>query len=291
MKTIKHDDLSSDAVKMIPLYGWVGILIILTSIFLLVAGIEIIGIYFTPLMWTGYILVIDSFQLKLRGDSLIYSHTREFVFMLPWSIACWLIFEAYNLRLQNWEYIGLPRNFIMRYFGYIWAFATIFPAILVTAEFIKGSITRTTTIDVQISKRFGFLITIIGLIILIIPLIVNLNISAKLFVLVWIGFILLIDPINYFLKGNSIIRDWMQRNFVTTIALGFSGIICGVLWELWNYWATAKWIYTVPISFAGPKLFEMPLLGYLGFIPFAFEVYVMQELLVSVFPFVRKNKY
>jgi hypothetical protein len=38
----------------------------------------------------------------------------------------------------------------------------------------------------------------------------------------------------------------------------------------------------VPIPFAGPKIFEMPLLGYLGFLAFAVEVYSMQNFLTTV---------
>ncbi|MBI2080877.1 MAG: hypothetical protein HYT86_03990, partial [candidate division NC10 bacterium] len=57
------------------------------------------------------------------------------------------------------------------------------------------------------------------------------------------------------------------------------GTICGVLWEFWNYWATAKWHYTVPIT-AEWKIFEMPVAGYLGFGPFAVECYLMYNLAV-----------
>jgi hypothetical protein len=53
-----------------------------------------------------------------------------------------------------------------------------------------------------------------------------------------------------------------------------AGMICGLLWEFWNFWTKSKWIYTVP--FVGDiKLFEMPILGFLGFAPFALECYVM----------------
>ena len=52
-----------------------------------------------------------------------------------------------------------------------------------------------------------------------------------------------------------------------------TGIVCGVLWEFWNYWAIGKWQYL--ITFAGPKLFEMPVPGYLGFPAFAFECCTM----------------
>ena len=57
-------------------------------------------------------------------------------------------------------------------------------------------------------------------------------------------------------------------------ALLAAGLICGFLWEFWNYWALTKWTYTVPY-FGDIKLFEMPVLGYLGFPPFAIECWAM----------------
>jgi hypothetical protein len=57
-------------------------------------------------------------------------------------------------------------------------------------------------------------------------------------------------------------------------ALVGSGLVCGVLWEFWNYWALTKWTYTVPYP-PDVKLFEMPVLGYLGFLPFALECFAM----------------
>jgi len=53
---------------------------------------------------------------------------------------------------------------------------------------------------------------------------------------------------------------------------------CGVLWEFWNYWSGAKWIYAIPF-FNYWKVFEMPLVGYLGFMPFALECYLFWQLL------------
>ena len=53
-----------------------------------------------------------------------------------------------------------------------------------------------------------------------------------------------------------------------------AGGACGLLWEFWNYWAATKWTYTVPYL-GGVKLFEMPVLGFLGFPPFAVECWAM----------------
>lgn len=91
---------------------------------------------------------------------------------------------------------------------------------------------------------------------------------------VWLGFILLLDPINGRLGGESLLADLRagRRDRLTNLAL--SGLLCGVLWEFWNYWSRAKWHYTVPIM-EDLKVFEMPLPGYLGFPAFAIECFTM----------------
>ncbi|MHC4652839.1 MAG: hypothetical protein ACYTES_18520, partial [Planctomycetota bacterium] len=62
------------------------------------------------------------------------------------------------------------------------------------------------------------------------------------------------------------------------------GLTCGVLWEFWNYWAAAKWTYDLP--FLGPleqhRLFEMPLPGFGGFLPFALECWVVFQTILLV---------
>jgi hypothetical protein len=57
-----------------------------------------------------------------------------------------------------------------------------------------------------------------------------------------------------------------------------AGIVCGILWEFWNHWALAKWRYVGVPVFPSVRLFEMPLAGYLGFPPFALEVFAMYHL-------------
>jgi hypothetical protein len=47
--------------------------------------------------------------------------------------------------------------------------------------------------------------------------------------------------------------------------------VCGFFWEAWNFYSYPKWVYHVPFV-SWLKLFEMPLLGYGGYLPFALEV-------------------
>ena len=50
---------------------------------------------------------------------------------------------------------------------------------------------------------------------------------------------------------------------------------------MWNYWAFPKCQYTIPYGdFA--YVFEMPLLGYGGYVPFGLETYVAYHFLSGV---------
>ena len=49
-----------------------------------------------------------------------------------------------------------------------------------------------------------------------------------------------------------------------------AGLVCGFFWELWNICSLAKWIYSVPFVDRF-HVFEMPLLGYAGYLPFGIE--------------------
>ena len=64
-------------------------------------------------------------------------------------------------------------------------------------------------------------------------------------------------------------------------SLMLAGLICGILWEFWNYWAGSGWNYTVPF-FGRWKVFEMPVLGFLGFLPFALECWIIYHLFIAI---------
>jgi hypothetical protein len=97
----------------------------------------------------------------------------------------------------------------------------------------------------------------------------------------WLSLIFLLDPINQKLGRPSMFRDWQAGWYGRTLAACAGGLICGFLWEFWNYWAVAKWVYKLP--FLGATLryhyFEMPVVGLLGFIPFGMECWVMWQTL------------
>jgi len=106
------------------------------------------------------------------------------------------------------------------------------------------------------------------------PFVVSPAIARYMAAPVWLGFIFLLDPINARLGAESLWVDARARDYRRMINLALSGLLCGVLWEFWNFWARAKWHYTVPIMERW-KIFEMPFPGYFGFPPFALECFTM----------------
>jgi hypothetical protein len=230
----------------------------------------------TPVCWWGYILAIDALIWKLQGHSLLGNRRREFWQQLPLSIAFWLIFEVYNLYLDNWTYIGLPVRRWEATLGALIAYATIMPGMFLTAELLStlGVFVRFHVPTFNPSNRLLYLLMLLGFACLMTPVLVPRHIAQYLFALIWIGFILLFEPVLYASEGSSLLRDLTEGRLHRILSLVAAGYICGVLWEFWNYWATAKWVYTVPFS-EEVRFFEMPLAGFLGFGPFAWEFAAM----------------
>jgi len=230
--------------------------------------------FFTPIAWTAYILLADAAVKAITGHSRLHHHPAEFATMALLSIPLWLIFEGYNLRLANWTYVGLPMSRALALLGYGWSFATITPGILETADLVEAFGWFPPAVPFRFSPRVQAAFVIFGVAGLVLPLVLPQATAAYLFAFVWVGFIFLLDPINHHLGLPSIVGDFAAGRRSRFYSLLISGFMCGWLWEFWNYWAAAKWHYIFPM-FQQWKIFEMPAPGYLGFLPFAVECFVM----------------
>ncbi|MBI4467319.1 MAG: hypothetical protein HY656_07830 [Acidobacteria bacterium] len=259
-----------------PPYGYAGWALLLAGELLLFRALEPVPTYFTPIAWTGYLLAVDAAVFALRGRSRLCSTPREFAWMAFCSVPLWLLFEAYNWRLQNWMYVGMPEPLWEQALGSTWAFATIIPALLETADLVAalGWFEKASARGWRFFLRQRRVVMWVGAAFLAVPLLVPVRWAAYLFALVWLGFALLLEPVNYARGHDSLLRDLEQNHGQRLYALFCAGLICGLLWEFWNYWAGARWVYIFPI-FQKVKMFEMPLLGYLGFPPFAVECFAL----------------
>ena len=303
---ILHRFYSAERPFPFPALGYVGAAVLLCAEILLFARVRFVTLYFTPIAWTAYIAWVDSAVYSLRGKSLWQTARTEFICLALWSIPLWLIFEAYNLRLSNWIYIGLPENRLARWIGYAWSFATIWPAIFETATLLRARGRRkqpgietdaapgSETPPVATGARpmtprppsgLAPFVVLVGAILLTVPLLVAPRIGSYLFGAVWLGFIFLLEPINLQIGdqmgSESLWCDIRREDLSRLTSLLAAGWVCGIFWEFWNYWAQARWVYIFPI-WQEWKLFAMPLPGYLGFPPFAVECFVLFSFLAPL---------
>jgi hypothetical protein len=258
----------------LPGYACAGLGGLAAAEWLMFRHIEPVPTYLTPIAWSCYILAADGAVLAVSGRSRLHDRRGEFAQMALLSVPLWLIFEAYNLRLTNWSYDGLPMNRALELLGYGWAFATITPGILETSDLVESFGWFRRARAWRFSRRAEITMMAFGAACLIAPLAAPRSTAAYLFALVWVGFIFLLDPINHRLGLESILGDLAEGRPGRFYSLLLSGFICGWFWEFWNYWASAKWHYVFPM-FQQWKIFEMPVPGYLGFLPFAVECFVM----------------
>jgi hypothetical protein len=255
-------------------YGWAGLAVLLVAEWLMFHHVEPLATYFTPLAWTCYILLADAAVLAISGRSRLHDEPRSFAKAALLSIPLWLVFEAYNLRLENWTYMGVPSTWAAELVGYGWSFATITPGIFETADLIRAFGWFKPARPIVFSRWAQRAAMLLGLVCLALPLALPKGIASHLFALVWIGFVLLLDPINHRLRLPSLVGDFAAGRRGRFWSLLISGWVCGWLWEFWNYWASAKWHYIFPMAQRW-KIFEMPAPGYLGFPPFALECFAM----------------
>ncbi len=271
----------SAPIRRFPRHTWLGVAILIGAELGVAAGSRLLTTWLTPIAWTGTILAVDGCVRRVRGESWLTTRAREAPFLFLASVGIWLLFEAYNFHLRNWAYLGVPHNPLLRDLAYAWSFSTIAPAVFEIADLVQGILGRRSGgVDPRIAGKgsSGSISILVGLAFVIVPLILPSSIASYLFGAVWLGFIFLVDPINERLGARSLRRLWRSGDRSPILSLLLAGLICGFLWETWNYQAMraggAYWVYEIPdaLRIFGLRYGQMPVLGLLGFPPFALEL-------------------
>jgi hypothetical protein len=242
---------------------------------------------FFPL-WLGYILVVDALVLSRTGTSLWTRSPRDFVLLFLASVPAWWLFEAINRRTANWEYLGSNAFSDLEYYLLCTiSFSTVMPAVFGTAElarsfrWMNGLSTGPRLRPTPALNRGMFLSGAA-------MLALTLAWPKVCYPFVWTSLVLILEPLNCWLGRRHFLQDLQRGDWrlVTSLALG--ALICGFFWEMWNYYSYPKWIYHTPgAQFL--HIFEMPLLGYGGYVPFALELCALKNLLWPFLPHVQAN--
>ncbi len=265
----------------LPIHGWLGITLTV-SFWVLNWSFDGIRTHwgFFPL-WLGYCLTVDAFVYIRKGTSLLTRSPAAYAGLFIISIPSWWLFEYINGYTQNWQYEGRQYFTDLQYFLLSsLSFSTVMPAVFGTAE-LAGTFKWIDSVKSgpKIAARPVFVLTmfIAGLLMLWLLL----SWPRYFFPFVWVSVLFILEPLNVWLKNRSLFQFTSQGNWRPIISLCTGCLICGFFWEMWNFYSYPKWMYRVPfVDFL--HIFEMPLLGYGGYLPFSLELLALYHFIAGL---------
>lgn len=279
-KMIVRDENKS-LIRRWPAHGWLGI--VLVAVFWTLnwslSGLRTHWTFF--FLWLGYCLTVDALVFLRKNDSMLTRNRRAYVGMFFVSIPVWWLFELINLATQNWFYEG--RQFFTDFQYAVLAsvnFSTVIPAVFGTAELVStfswlAKIRPGFRFIPTQRKLFGFFVA--GWLMLALLLLW----PIYFFPFMWLSIYFIIEPLNVWLGNRSLVQYFSVGDWRPVLALWIGCLICGFFWEMWNFYSYPKWVYQVPFVDV-LHIFEMPLLGYAGYLPFSLELYAIYHLVMGL---------
>ena len=232
------------------------------------------------LVWYGFLLLSDLVAKKLSGRS-VFSNIKDFLILAFSSSFFWIIYEWVNLYLKNWAYPvqSLYSPVEWQVIAFI-AYATVIPNLIISSNIVHGLIFK---------GKPNFIAYKTGKFLWVIPVgiacfLINIVWPIYFFPLVWFGLFLILDPINLLEGRRSIIAQIIKKNYRPVIVLAIGALLAGFFWETINL-VVHRWVYPIVPWFwklpppATTKYVEMPLAGFLGYIPFIFSAFAFVEFL------------
>lgn len=266
------------ASRMHPAAVWIGLLLVLVfwPLNWLLSGMRTAYLFFP--LWLGYVLVVDGLVHRRTGTSLLTRSPAHFVLLFFLSAPCWWLFEIINWRTQNWTYLGSNVFTDLEY----WilcslSFSTVMPAVFETAELaLSFRWLQRCAYGPRVSLTPGLMLGLLtlgcGMLLLVMLW------PRYCYPFVWTSICLIVEPLNVWLGRRNFIERLRYGDWHEVAALSMGALICGFFWEMWNSLSYPKWVYHTPgAQFL--HVFEMPLLGYGGYLPFAWELFCLRNLL------------
>jgi len=225
---------------------------------------------FFPL-WFCFIITLNALAHRISGRCLMADRPLYFALLFPSSGAFWWFFEYLNRFIGNWQYTGVADIGSLQYFlEASLSFSTVLPAVLsIRFLLLRIPVFREAFVDFPTmpwlnSNRFWNLTALLSA-----AALVGIGWKPSLtYPLLWIApGLLLVAFQRWAGYSDPILRQVQRGNMTLLWASAAAALLCGFFWEMWNYYSLAKWTYSIP-GVAGFHLFEMPLLGYAGYLPF-----------------------
>ena len=275
---------SRPARSVFPWWGWLGLVACGASWFLSwtkFAWFDPFRFFIFAPLWFGYILIVNGLTKRRTGTCMMLRRPGFFALLFAASTVFWWFFEYLNRFVQNWYYVAGEGLSAFEYVAIASVhFSVVLPAVLSTEELLTTMPRITAGLDKFAAVNVGRP-RIWALAILVCSSVTLALIGVfpdYLYPLLWISPLLVITSLQTIGGGNTVFTSLRYGYWSRIVAAALAALVCGFFWELWNIYSQAKWIYSVPFV-GGLKIFEMPILGYAGYLPFGLECIVVGDAL------------
>ena len=206
----------------------------------------------------------------------------RFVLLFPVSAVFWWFFEYLNRFVQNWYYTGADYPPLTYCILASLSFATVLPAVLSTREWLlswacfrRRSVKRAFPSGIRPRRIAVLLLAIASFGLAFIGLWPD-----YLFPLLWTAPLCIMLALQMLGRGGPLLEALSDGRWPVWAAAAMAGLFCGFFWEMWNMYSLARWEYSIPWVDRF-HLFEMPLLGYAGYLPFGLECALVGDVLLK----------
>ncbi|RME35763.1 MAG: hypothetical protein D6786_00980 [Gammaproteobacteria bacterium] len=273
----RHLHRGAGTVRAFPGWGWAGPALILLAWPISWSATPALAPLqpwiFTPL-WLGYIVTVNGLAWWRGGRSLLRQRPADALLLFLGSALFWWYFEFLNGFVHNWRYVGaLPADDLAYTLRASLAFSTVLPAVIGTRDLLASLLRLEQGGDTPPAWCGGPLLAAGLLGLLLLPILPH-----TLYPLLWLAPLAVITGLQRLQGLPSILDGWGPRCRDEAFCIALAALCCGLFWELWNWQARIKWLYTVP-GLDCLHLFEMPLPGYAGYLPFGLECLAVARLL------------
>jgi hypothetical protein len=231
-------------------------------------------------LWLGYIVALNALTLRRAGHAPLTHRTAWFLSLFPASAAAWWLFEHLNQFAGNWHYAGVEASGDWDYFlQATLPFSTVLPAMASTWALLR-TFPRMDALElpaVRASRTLAWIAVATG-----VAALAGLGLWPELlFPSLWLAPALIVGGLQPLLSGKSFFAPLARGDWRCVLQPAAAALICGFFWELWNYGSLAKWHYSIPWV-QRFHLFEMPLLGYAGYLPFGVACALVMDVMSGV---------